>query len=65
MNFNYKMFIRMAIPMIENAGETYVAKDDNVSGRDDLIGQSLLYVAKLLSAIIADKEIPKAPAILK
>ena len=62
---NWKFFVRMAIPMIENAGEMYCDKDDDTAGRDDMIGQSLLYVAKLLTAIMADKELPKAPAILK
>lgn len=62
---NWKFFVKMAIPMIENAGEMYIGKDDNDTGRDDLIGQSLVYVAKLLNAIINDKELPKAPAALK
>jgi hypothetical protein len=63
--FNWKMFVRMAIPMIENAGETYIDKDENSSGKDDMIGQSLVYVSKLLTAIISDKELPKAPKVLQ
>jgi hypothetical protein len=64
--FGWQMFVKMAIPMIENAGETYIGKDENSTGRDDLIGQSLIYVAKLLNAIISDKAtLPKAPEALR
>lgn len=63
--FGWKMFVKMAIPMIENAGQSYVDQDENNSGKDDMIGQSLIYVAHLLTAIVSDKSLPKAPSILQ
>ena len=63
---NWKMFIRMALPMLRMAGESKKAEDDNSTGRDDLIGVSLVYAADLLDAILADKpKLPKAPEALK
>ncbi len=48
--------------MIRMAGESKIAEDSNKSGRDDLIGVSLVYAADLLDAIISDKQnLPKAP----
>ena len=62
----WKMFVKMAIPVIHAAGEAYKGQDDNDTGRDDLIEVSLVYVADLLQAIVSDKpELPKAPAILQ
>lgn len=60
----WKYFARMAIPMIESAGEAKQAEDENSTGRDDLIGISLVYAAQLLQAIVSGKEIPKAPKVL-
>lgn len=63
---NWKMFIRMALPMLRMAGESKKAEDDNTTGRDDLIGVSLVYAADLLDAILADKpKLPKAPDALR
>lgn len=60
----WKYFAKMAIPMIEAAGEAKKAEDENTTGRDDLIGSGLVYAAQILQAIISGKEIPKAPAVL-
>jgi hypothetical protein len=65
MKFNWKFFVNLAIPFIEAAGRDYCAKDENNVGKDDIIGQSLIYVAVLLSAIVNDAPIPKAPEVLK
>lgn len=64
---NWKFFVKMAIPVIENAGEMYIGKDENQTGKDDIIGQSLLYCARLLRAIVEDKfdALPKVPSVLK
>lgn len=52
--------------MIEGAGQEYIAKDANETGKDDAIGQSLVYIAKLLRAIISDApSLPKAPDALR
>lgn len=61
MNFNWKFFVNMAIPFIDAAGNDYINKDADDAGKDDMIGQSLVYVAKLLKAIVTDKPLPKAP----
>jgi hypothetical protein len=66
MNFNWKFFVNLALPFVEAAGNDYVNKDTNDAGRDDMIGQSLIYVAKLLREIIADKPtLPTVPDVLK
>lgn len=66
MNFNWKFFVNMALPFIESAGRDYIGKDSNDVGKDDMIGQSLVYVANLLRAIINDKpELPKVPEALR
>lgn len=58
---NWKFFVRMALPMLRMAGEEYKNRDDNNSGKDDLIGTSLVYAADLIEAAIAEK--PKMPAV--
>ena len=63
---NWKFLLRLAIPMIRQAGESKKAEDADNVGRDDLIGASLVYAADLLDAILADKPaMPKAPAQLR
>lgn len=65
MNFNWKFFVGMSLPFIEAAGRDYIGKDADDAGKDDMIGQTLLYVAALLRALIADKPVmPKPPAIV-
>ena len=63
--FDWKMLVRMALPMIEMAGEHFIEQDENDTGKDDMIGQSLLYAAKLLKSVLSGKEPPKAPEILQ
>lgn len=62
---NWKTFARIASAYIRGAGEDYKARDENTTGKDDLIGISLVYAADLLDAILAGKEIPKAPKELR
>lgn len=63
---NWKFLLRLAIPMIQEAGISKKAEDSNNTGRDDLIGASLVYAADLLDAILSDKAtMPKAPAGLR
>lgn len=63
---NYKMFLRMLLPMLRMAGEAKKAEDTNTTGKDDLIGTSLVYAADLLDAILTDKPtLPKAPVMLR
>jgi hypothetical protein len=58
---NWKFFIKMAIPMIRQAGEDKKAEDENKTGKDDMIGAALVFAADLLEAILKDKPLPKAP----
>ncbi|HRH40416.1 MAG TPA: hypothetical protein PKY82_02140 [Pyrinomonadaceae bacterium] len=62
---NWKMWVSMAIPAIRNAGISKKNEDANNTGRDDIIGSSLIYIADLLEAILSDKELPKAPSVLR
>jgi hypothetical protein len=62
---NWKTLVKFILPMIELAGEDYIGQDENETGKDDAIGQSLVYVAKLLKAILTGKDLPKAPEVLK
>lgn len=62
---NWKMLVRLLVPLLRMAGEGKKAEDANTTGRDDLIGVSLVYAADLLDALAADREIPKAPTALR
>jgi len=63
---NWKFLLQLALPMIRHAGESKKAEDSNNTGKDDLIGVSLVYVADLVDAILNDaNQMPKAPAQLK
>lgn len=58
---NWKTFVLMIVPMLRSAGEAKKAEDSNSTGKDDLIGASLIYAADLLEAVVLNKLIPKAP----
>ena len=63
---NWKMFIRMALPMLRMAGEAKRAEGENTSGKDDLIGTVLIFAADLIEWAITDgKALPKVPDALK
>lgn len=62
---NWKIFIKMAIPLLRAAGEAKKAEDDNNVGKDDIVGVSMVYAADLLDALVSDKALPKAPGVLK
>lgn len=49
----WKYFARLAVPMIESAGEMYVNQDENETGKDDLIGKTLIYIASLIKAVLS------------
>lgn len=55
----------MILPMLEAAGQAKIAEDENDTGKDDAIGQSMLYVVKLVKAIVLNNPLPKAPDVLR
>ena len=59
--FNWKTILLMALPMLEAAGHAKVNEDANDTGKDDAIGEGLLYAVKLLKAIVLNQALPKAP----
>lgn len=62
---NWKFFAQMAIPWIRMAGQQQRDKDPGNTGKDDLIGVSLIYAADLLDWVVNDKQQPKTPEVLK
>ena len=62
---NWKSIVRLVIPFIRMAGEDYKNKDANTTGKDDIIGVSLVYAADILESAISDKAPPAVPALLK
>lgn len=59
---NWKFFVMLIVPMIRAAGEQKKAEDRNESGRDDLIGISLVYCADLLTAVVSGSAVlPDVP----
>ncbi len=63
--FGWKTLLGMVLPMLESIGQAKIAEDENSTGKDDVIGQSLVFAAKLLRAILEDKPLPKAPNVLR
>lgn len=63
--FGWKMLLKMVLPMLESIGEAKIAEDENDTGKDDIIGQSILYAIKIFKAVLDGKDVPKAPAILR
>jgi hypothetical protein len=62
---NWKFFVRMAIPFLRSAGDSFREQDANDTGRDDMIGISLDYAADLIEAVINHQPLPKAPGQLQ
>jgi hypothetical protein len=61
----WKLILNMALPLIEAAGQAKIDEDQNETGKDDIIGQAILFGVKLFRAIVSDKPLPKAPEFLK
>jgi len=64
---NWKFFATMAAGMIESAGISKVSEDENNTGTDDVIGEGLIYAAKLLRWLVsgAKGNKPSVPDSLK
>lgn len=63
--FGWKMLLQMVLPMLEAVGQAKIDEDANNTGKDDIIGQSILYAIKIFKAVLDGKDVPKAPAILR
>ena len=63
--FGWKTLLNMLLPMLEAVGTAKINEDANSTGKDDLIGESLLFAVKLLRAIVNGTDLPKAPAGLR
>lgn len=61
----WKILLNMAIPAVMGAGEAKKAEDANDTGKDDAIGETLVYIGKLANALVNGTPIPKAPDALK
>ena len=61
----WKVIARMALPLLRAAGEAKKEEDANATGPDDAIGASLVYAADLLDALASNKDLPKAPEVLR
>jgi hypothetical protein len=64
---NWKFFAIMAAGMVRSAGFAKQAEDENTTGKDDILGQGLVYAANLLewlaTGMAGNK--PTAPDALK
>jgi len=63
--FGWKMLLQMVLPMLEAVGQAKIDEDANNTGKDDIIGQSILYAIKIFKAVLEGKDVPKAPSILR
>lgn len=48
----WKVLLKMALPLLRGAGEDYREQDENDTGKDDLIGYTLIYIADLGTAVL-------------
>jgi hypothetical protein len=59
--FNWKFLLSMALPYLELAGQAKINEDENTTGKDDAIGEAMIFASKLLKAIVLNQPLPKAP----
>lgn len=53
------------IPYLGATGQALIDLDENKSGADDFAGALLVYAADVISAVLADDELPELPDVLK
>lgn len=61
----WRVIAGMAIPLVRMAGVQKQNEDIGTSGKDDLIGTSLVYAADLLDWIVNNKKQPAVPESLR
>jgi hypothetical protein len=49
--FGWKMLLNMLLPMLEAMGQAKVNEDENDTGKDDIVGQAMLFGVKIFRAI--------------
>lgn len=57
----WMVLLAMALPLAKAAGIQKINEDENNTGKDDIIGISILYGVSLFEAIVNGKEVPMAP----
>lgn len=64
---NWRFFAMMAAGMLRSAGFAKIAEDSNDTGKDDMIGQGLVYAANLIEWLLsgATGTKPTIPSALK
>jgi len=51
--FGWKTLLLMVLPMLESIGYAKVNEDENETGVDDIIGQSILFGVKIFRAVLS------------
>jgi hypothetical protein len=50
--FGWQTILAMIMPMLEAFGYKKIAEDENDTGKDDIIGQSILFGVKIFRAVL-------------
>lgn len=58
---NWKTILLMIGPWLTMAGMAKKAEDTNDTGQDDIIGNTLVYIGSLCTALVAGRPLPVAP----
>lgn len=61
----WQLILTMISPWLTTAGHVYISKDENNTGLDDAIGQTLVWLPSLFAALIEGHDLPKAPPALR
>jgi hypothetical protein len=52
--FGWKMLLQMVMPMLEALGMAKVNEDANDTGKDDILGQAILFGVKIFRAVLSN-----------
>lgn len=51
--FGWKTLLLLALPMLEQLGFAKVNEDENETGKDDIIGQAILFGVRIFRAVLS------------
>lgn len=51
--FGWKTLLLMVMPMLEQLGFAKVNEDENETGKDDIIGQAILFGVRIFRAVLS------------